>query len=155
MCEELRLDGLVVIGGDDSNTNAAVLAEYFEANNCSTKVGSRGQAEDSTAGRTTGRQAGRPAVDGGWLAGWLVAWWLFQVIGCPKTIDGDLKNQYIPVSFGFDTVRQPQHQQPRLPGLAPPRSRPACLPVCVSLCLVVDDVTPVPPHTRRARRTRS
>lgn len=38
MCEELRLDGLVVIGGDDSNTNAAVLAEYFEANKCMTKV---------------------------------------------------------------------------------------------------------------------
>lgn len=38
VCEELRLDGLVVIGGDDSNTNAAVLAEYFEANKCMTKV---------------------------------------------------------------------------------------------------------------------
>jgi diphosphate--fructose-6-phosphate 1-phosphotransferase len=37
-CQELGLDGVVVIGGDDSNTNAALLAEYFEANNCSTKV---------------------------------------------------------------------------------------------------------------------
>lgn len=37
-CQALNLHGLVVIGGDDSNTNAAVLAEYFEANNCSTKV---------------------------------------------------------------------------------------------------------------------
>ena len=37
-CVSLDLDGLVVIGGDDSNTNAAVLAEYFEANNCKTKV---------------------------------------------------------------------------------------------------------------------
>jgi 6-phosphofructokinase len=37
-CTALRLDGLVIIGGDDSNTNAALLAEYFEANNCATKV---------------------------------------------------------------------------------------------------------------------
>jgi len=37
-CQALKLDGLIVIGGDDSNTNAAVLAEYFAANNCSTKV---------------------------------------------------------------------------------------------------------------------
>ena len=58
-----RLDAIVIIGGDDSNTNAAVLAEYFTANNvpCS-------------------------------------------VIGCPKTIDGDLKNQYIETPFGFDTA---------------------------------------------------
>lgn len=62
-CEALELDGLVVIGGDDSNTNAAVLAEYFVANGCNTRV-----------------------------------------IGAPKTIDGDLKNKYIPVSFGFDTA---------------------------------------------------
>jgi diphosphate-dependent phosphofructokinase len=58
-----RLDAIVIIGGDDSNTNAAVLAEYFKSNNvpCS-------------------------------------------VIGCPKTIDGDLKNQYIETPFGFDTA---------------------------------------------------
>ena len=37
-CQNLKLDGLIVIGGDDSNTNAAVLAEYFAANNCNTKV---------------------------------------------------------------------------------------------------------------------
>lgn len=59
----LDLDGLVVIGGDDSNTNACLLAEYFE------KHGSK-----------------------------------CKVIGAPKTIDGDLKNEYIPVSFGFDTA---------------------------------------------------
>lgn len=61
--ETLKLDGLVIIGGDDSNTNAALLAEYFKANelNCS-------------------------------------------VIGVPKTIDGDLKNAFIEVSFGFDTA---------------------------------------------------
>ena len=53
----------MIIGGDDSNTNAAVLAEYFAANN-------------------TG----------------------VQVIGCPKTIDGDLKNEDIEISFGFDTA---------------------------------------------------
>lgn len=58
-----KLDSLVVIGGDDSNTNAVVLAEYFLAHNCNT-----------------------------------------QVIGIPKTIDGDLKNQYIETSFGFDTA---------------------------------------------------
>ena len=62
-CKALKLDGLVVIGGDDSNTNACMLAEYFLANGCTTKV-----------------------------------------IGCPKTIDGDLKNEYIEVSFGFDTA---------------------------------------------------
>lgn len=62
-CRALSLDGLVIIGGDDSNTNAAILAEYFLANGCSTRV-----------------------------------------IGVPKTIDGDLKNQYIETSFGFDTA---------------------------------------------------
>jgi pyrophosphate--fructose-6-phosphate 1-phosphotransferase len=59
----IGLDALVVIGGDDSNTNAAVLAEYFVANNLG-----------------------------------------IQVIGVPKTIDGDLKNSGIEVSFGFDTA---------------------------------------------------
>jgi diphosphate-dependent phosphofructokinase len=61
--KKLGLDAVVVIGGDDSNTNAALLAEYFLSN-----------------GSTT------------------------QVIGCPKTIDGDLKNEYIETSFGFDTA---------------------------------------------------
>jgi 6-phosphofructokinase 1 len=63
-CTELGLTGLVVIGGDDSNTNAALLAEYFAANGATTRV-----------------------------------------IGCPKTIDGDLKVfPHIPISFGFDTA---------------------------------------------------
>ena len=57
------ITAIVIIGGDDSNTNAAVLAEYMAANN-------------------TG----------------------VQVIGCPKTIDGDLKNEDIETSFGFDTA---------------------------------------------------
>ncbi|MCL2805664.1 MAG: diphosphate--fructose-6-phosphate 1-phosphotransferase [Treponema sp.] len=61
--KKLNLDAVVVIGGDDSNTNAALLAEYFLANGSST-----------------------------------------QVIGCPKTIDGDLKNEHIETSFGFDTA---------------------------------------------------
>lgn len=59
----LKLDGLVVIGGDDSNTNAAILAEYFLVKECQTKV-----------------------------------------IGVPKTIDGDLKNAFVEISFGFDTA---------------------------------------------------
>jgi diphosphate-dependent phosphofructokinase len=59
----LELDGLVVIGGDDSNTNAALLAEYFVKNQVNTSV-----------------------------------------IGVPKTIDGDLKNEHIETSFGFDTA---------------------------------------------------
>jgi pyrophosphate--fructose-6-phosphate 1-phosphotransferase len=59
----LDLDGLVVIGGDDSNTNAALLAEYFRSRNLKT-----------------------------------------HVIGCPKTIDGDLKSSHVPISFGFDTA---------------------------------------------------
>lgn len=62
-CTALKLDGLIVIGGDDSNTNAALLAEYFLQQNSSVKV-----------------------------------------IGCPKTIDGDLKNEFIEISFGFDTA---------------------------------------------------
>jgi len=62
-CESLKLDGLVVIGGDDSNTNAALLAEYFL---------SKGSH--------------------------------ISVVGCPKTIDGDLKNEFVEVSFGFDTA---------------------------------------------------
>lgn len=60
---KLGLDAVVIIGGDDSNTNAAVLAEYF-------------------------------------LAKGLKA----SVVGVPKTIDGDLKNEQIPTSFGFDTA---------------------------------------------------
>ena len=61
-CKKHGITALVIIGGDDSNTNAAVLAEYFAAH----KTG-------------------------------------VQVIGCPKTIDGDLKNEDIECSFGFDT----------------------------------------------------
>lgn len=62
-CTELELKALLVIGGDDSNTNAALLAEYFLAE------GSK-----------------------------------IQVVGAPKTIDGDLKNEMIEASFGFDTA---------------------------------------------------
>ncbi|MBE6943323.1 MAG: diphosphate--fructose-6-phosphate 1-phosphotransferase [Ruminococcaceae bacterium] len=62
-CKKHGINALVIIGGDDSNTNAAVLAEYFAAENCG-----------------------------------------IQVIGCPKTIDGDLKNEDIECSFGFDTA---------------------------------------------------
>ncbi|MBQ1568129.1 MAG: diphosphate--fructose-6-phosphate 1-phosphotransferase [Erysipelotrichaceae bacterium] len=63
VCRKHNITAIVIIGGDDSNTNAAVLAEYFAAHN-------------------TG----------------------VQVIGCPKTIDGDLKNEDIECSFGFDTA---------------------------------------------------
>lgn len=58
-----QISALIIVGGDDSNTNAALLAEYLKKNN-------------------TG----------------------VQVIGVPKTIDGDLKNKYIETSFGFDTA---------------------------------------------------
>jgi diphosphate-dependent phosphofructokinase len=60
---QLALDAVVIIGGDDSNTNAAVLAEYFKSKGLTTTV-----------------------------------------VGVPKTIDGDLKNPHIPISFGFDTA---------------------------------------------------
>ena len=60
---ELGIKAIVIIGGDDSNTNACVLAEYYAAKNYGV-----------------------------------------QVIGCPKTIDGDLKNAQIETSFGFDTA---------------------------------------------------
>lgn len=63
VCQKHGVTAIVIIGGDDSNTNAAVLAEYMAANN-------------------TG----------------------ISVIGCPKTIDGDLKNEDIEISFGFDTA---------------------------------------------------
>ena len=63
VCKKHNINAIVIIGGDDSNTNAAVLAEYFKANNCGVLV-----------------------------------------IGCPKTIDGDLKNDDIEISFGFDTA---------------------------------------------------
>ena len=63
ICNELGIKALIIIGGDDSNTNACVLAEYYLQKN-------------------TG----------------------IQVIGCPKTIDGDLKNNMIETSFGFDTA---------------------------------------------------
>ncbi len=62
-CRKHDISGVVIIGGDDSNTNGAVLAEYFAA-------------------KETG----------------------ITVVGCPKTIDGDLKNEYIETSFGFDTA---------------------------------------------------
>ncbi|TRX70603.1 diphosphate--fructose-6-phosphate 1-phosphotransferase [Carboxylicivirga sp. M1479] len=62
-CKELNITSLVIIGGDDSNTNACVLAEYYKNNNAGV-----------------------------------------QVIGVPKTIDGDLKNEMIETSFGFDTA---------------------------------------------------
>ncbi len=61
--KQLDIKALVIIGGDDSNTNACVLAEYYKAINAGV-----------------------------------------QVIGCPKTIDGDLKNSEIEASFGFDTA---------------------------------------------------
>jgi pyrophosphate--fructose-6-phosphate 1-phosphotransferase len=60
---KLEINAIVIVGGDDSNTNACVLAEYY--------------AEHHSG---------------------------VQVIGCPKTIDGDLKNEYIEASFGFDTA---------------------------------------------------
>lgn len=60
---QLNIKAIVIIGGDDSNTNACVLAEYYAARNYGV-----------------------------------------QVIGCPKTIDGDLKNEQIETSFGFDTA---------------------------------------------------
>ncbi|MBQ0156991.1 MAG: diphosphate--fructose-6-phosphate 1-phosphotransferase [Bacteroidales bacterium] len=63
ICNKLGIKAIVIIGGDDSNTNACVLAEYYLQKN-------------------TG----------------------IQVIGCPKTIDGDLKNDEIETSFGFDTA---------------------------------------------------
>ena len=63
ICKELGIKAIVIIGGDDSNTNACVLAEYYLQKGCG-----------------------------------------IQVIGCPKTIDGDLKNEMIETSFGFDTA---------------------------------------------------
>ena len=63
VCKKLNISAVVIIGGDDSNTNAALLAEWFVAHNSG-----------------------------------------IQVIGCPKTIDGDLKNDQIEISFGFDTA---------------------------------------------------
>ena len=62
-CENLGINAIVIIGGDDSNTNACMLAQWM--------------AEKNTG---------------------------IQVIGCPKTIDGDLKNEQIEISFGFDTA---------------------------------------------------
>ncbi|MBQ5778545.1 MAG: diphosphate--fructose-6-phosphate 1-phosphotransferase [Paludibacteraceae bacterium] len=63
ICKRLGITAIVIIGGDDSNTNACILAEYYAAKNIDIKV-----------------------------------------IGCPKTIDGDLKNKNIEISFGFDTA---------------------------------------------------
>ena len=63
ICKQLGIKAIVIIGGDDSNTNACVLAEYYLQKKCG-----------------------------------------IQVIGCPKTIDGDLKNEMIETSFGFDTA---------------------------------------------------
>ena len=62
-CDALGIKTIVIIGGDDSNTNACLLAEYYAKTNAG-----------------------------------------IQVVGCPKTIDGDLKNEFIEASFGFDTA---------------------------------------------------
>ena len=62
-CKALGITAIVIIGGDDSNTNACLLAEYYKAKNAG-----------------------------------------IAVVGCPKTIDGDLKNAFIETSFGFDTA---------------------------------------------------
>ncbi len=62
-CKALGIGAIVIIGGDDSNTNACLLAEYYKAKNAG-----------------------------------------IIVVGCPKTIDGDLKNAFIETSFGFDTA---------------------------------------------------
>ena len=62
-CEALDIKALVIVGGDDSNTNACLLAEYYKKTNAG-----------------------------------------IRVVGCPKTIDGDLKTEYIEASFGFDTA---------------------------------------------------
>ena len=62
-CKALNINAIVIIGGDDSNTNACMLAQWLKAKNAG-----------------------------------------IQVIGCPKTIDGDLKNDQIEISFGFDTA---------------------------------------------------
>jgi len=63
VCKRLQLDGLVIVGGDDSNTNAALIAEYF---------------------RATGHRT--------------------RCVGVPKTIDGDLRNEQVEMSFGFDSA---------------------------------------------------
>jgi len=63
ICRKLNISAILIIGGDDSNTNACVLAEYYQSKNTP-----------------------------------------IQVIGCPKTIDGDLKNEVIETPFGFDTA---------------------------------------------------
>lgn len=63
VCRAKNITAVVIIGGDDSNTNAAMLAEYFKKHDAGV-----------------------------------------QVIGVPKTIDGDLKNEHIEISFGFDTA---------------------------------------------------
>ncbi|MEI6423043.1 MAG: diphosphate--fructose-6-phosphate 1-phosphotransferase, partial [Lentisphaerota bacterium] len=62
-CNKLNISAIVIVGGDDSNTNACLLAEYYAENDIP-----------------------------------------IQVIGCPKTIDGDLKNEHVETSFGFDTA---------------------------------------------------
>ncbi len=62
-CKALGINAVVIIGGDDSNTNACLLADYYKKNDVA-----------------------------------------IQVVGCPKTIDGDLKNDQIEISFGFDTA---------------------------------------------------
>ncbi|HBM16017.1 MAG TPA: diphosphate--fructose-6-phosphate 1-phosphotransferase [Lentisphaeria bacterium] len=62
-CQALGINAIVIVGGDDSNTNACLLAEYYLAKHIP-----------------------------------------IQVVGCPKTIDGDLKNEQIETSFGFDTA---------------------------------------------------
>lgn len=78
------LDGLVVIGGDDSNTNAALIAEYFKVGAPSARLLLQFNEPACLADQTAESKC--------------------VVTGVPKTIDGDLSNEHIEISFGFDTA---------------------------------------------------
>ncbi len=105
VCKKHGITAIVIIGGDDSNTNAAVLAEYFAANNTGVQV--IGCPKTIEHGITAIVIIG--GDDSNTNAAVLAEYFAanntgVQVIGCPKTIDGDLKNEDIECSFGFDTA---------------------------------------------------
>jgi len=110
VCESLALDGLLVIGGDDSNTNAAVLGTFLLLS--PTPPSAPFSSAPSVSSHLTSLPPSLPPSQAEYFAAHDCP---TRVIGAPKTIDGDLKNEYIPVSFGFDTVRSALFFPPSLP----------------------------------------
>ena len=105
VAQELRLDGLIVCGGDDSNTNAAILAEFFKSKGDPSSSSSVQHSLCDGPSMLSYRLTYGTAIESGLVQQTSCHAGLHtSVIGVPKTIDGDLKNAQVATSFGFDTA---------------------------------------------------